>query len=319
MIQTEPYSAAHKAPIFCLLALGAVGFAVPPSRLVEYAGLLWLLSILCIGMPHGAADWFIFKKLFQPQKIGPKLGFISAYCVLAGLYLWLWKLSPESAVILFLLLTAWHWGSGDSLGLRPNPLCWITHSLARGSIVVFAPLAFHLDETRSFLEKFPGIHDGDFGYINNQNVFFIWILFSAITCLLMWGYAIRKKISVIGMGRLSIAELFLILIIYYYFPPLLSVALYFLSIHGLRHMLYLLKELPSKQPNLSGIFRLHIASLGCTLPAVAVMIVFWQLYPEKFLTIESSTAQYLVLIAGLTLPHAILIVYWDILKLGRSN
>ena len=76
--------------------------------------LILVLGILLTGIPHGAMDHYIARQ--QAMNAGRvfHIGrFIGVYIFWALLYSLLWWISPGLSLLVFLLLSAWHFGETD--------------------------------------------------------------------------------------------------------------------------------------------------------------------------------------------------------------
>jgi len=90
-------------------------WAVAPSGSGD--GFLWVFVAVSatVGMFHGAADASLARLQVPGTRAIRALpgGLGYWYLGLMGLTAALWALAPAAALGLFLVLTAWHWGSGD--------------------------------------------------------------------------------------------------------------------------------------------------------------------------------------------------------------
>jgi Brp/Blh family beta-carotene 15,15'-monooxygenase len=79
------------------------------GRNIEY--IIAVAGILIAGIPHGAMD-HITASFLEGAKFR-MVKYLIQYIVSAALYLVVWFLFPGIALLLFLLLTAWHFGETD--------------------------------------------------------------------------------------------------------------------------------------------------------------------------------------------------------------
>lgn len=96
-----------------------------------------VLSFVLFGIPHGALDLFIEKGLDGRMDLR-KVFF--RYVLMAALYIGLWYFNPPVALIIFILITAFHFGEIDWMGRRDGAtrklfyfltgLCWILFLLS---------------------------------------------------------------------------------------------------------------------------------------------------------------------------------------------
>ncbi len=103
---------------------------------------LLLLSALALGMPHGAADLLVARRLGLPL-----LPYLALYLGLAGLLLALLLHQPALALLLFLGMALFHWGRVEGKGALGY--------LRAGTILLF-PFLFHQEAIQPFLQAFSG-------------------------------------------------------------------------------------------------------------------------------------------------------------------
>jgi Brp/Blh family beta-carotene 15,15'-monooxygenase len=101
---------------------------------------LLLLSALALGMPHGAADLLVARRLGLPL-----LPYLALYLGLAGLLLALLLHQPALALLLFLGMALFHWGRVEGKGALGY--------LRAGTILLF-PFLFHQEAIQPFLQAF---------------------------------------------------------------------------------------------------------------------------------------------------------------------
>jgi len=133
----------YTVSLACLTLVGAAFVAAaPPAGVVATA--LMVAAVALVGLPHGAYDGVIGRRLTQPR-FG-RLWWV----VFGGLYLAsaaagvvLWVTVPWLGLGSLLVLGALHWGLDDleapprSMGAR------VWFALSRGAVPVAAPLAAH--------------------------------------------------------------------------------------------------------------------------------------------------------------------------------
>jgi hypothetical protein len=86
-------------------------YLLPLIFLPEAWALGLLLSALALGMPHGAADLLVARRLGLPL-----LPYLALYLGLAGLLLALLLQQPALALLLFLGMALFHWGRVEGKG-----------------------------------------------------------------------------------------------------------------------------------------------------------------------------------------------------------
>ena len=122
-----------------------------------------LLLILSIGISHGSLDNLKGRKLFQIFKVKKFYIFYLAYILIAIMVIILWILIPYVSLIIFLMVASYHFGKEDTQFLIVENSYYNQFLfLLKGSLVVFAPMYFHFDETISIFRLL---------FIENENFF----------------------------------------------------------------------------------------------------------------------------------------------------
>ena len=128
-------------------------------------------SAVLFGMPHGAADHLVPRRL---SAVGPRrsvAAVVVLYAVLGGVYLAWWFVAPVSAAVVFVLLTWVHWGQGDVYLLRvvaDDPFAYprstphrIATLVVRGAMPMAVPLVAATAQYRRVVADFVAPFDGD--------------------------------------------------------------------------------------------------------------------------------------------------------------
>ncbi|AZI41992.1 hypothetical protein EHF33_03845 [Deinococcus psychrotolerans] len=236
-----------------------VGWQFVPGLLSRFIYAPLLLSVVLLGLPHGALDHLVPTRLGWrwAQRFWPVLGYNLLYAGLAGALLLCWKVWPMWAFWGFLVVTVLHWGQGDlhfletSLGRRrTNVLSAPLTLLLRGSLTVVLPLLI-------FPEWFQRLENGAaraFGtplaagpLLPASWTAALWVLFAAL--LLAAGLDTWRSSP---KRLLELGEVGLLLALFATVPPPLAIGSYFCLWHAWRHLGRLL-ALPAGPPALSEI------------------------------------------------------------------
>jgi len=263
------------------------------------AGAVFLIiASLGVGMFHGATD--IILTLHVENRAGKSLnwfGFLAAYLGLIGLVLAAWILAPVITTVLFQLVTAWHWGTGDVWHLRLNGPFHAAYGFGRGLIIIGSALGFGgaiSSEVISLMmqQDVPVAWSSSIGY--------------ALLGLGLLSQAIFLPRVAPTYRRWQIGEIIAILLLFSLLPVLIAMTAYFAGIHSLRHL-----------HRLDGLFKsdyldIALVFLATCLPVIGFLIWLasagWSLgVPELVMLLRLS---------ALTLPHAVLIFCLDYHKLN---
>ena len=281
--------------------LGLLGFLFP-AQAFGLAPLFFLSSAVILGVPHGACDpWVPGWLEHRPSRIPFLVIFFALYLTISFLYLLVWKMAPFGATVFFLLLTAWHWGTADASLRFPPGFRWLSFGLGRGLWVMLAPFAFHtLEAWRVVLLMAPAAGSAP------SPVFFQSLLLVPFFLTL-----------VSRPGKTEWAETGLLVLLLAVTPPLVGVGTYFVAFHAWRHLLRLAEirdQLQSTGGSGTWLFslgRLLLFAIPLTVATLALLPAlpgFLGLHPK---ILEEWVGTYLILLAVLTLPHAILVGWID--------
>lgn len=292
----------HRTVPWILAGLFGILGLLFPARAMELAPLFFLASAVILGVPHGACDpWVPAWLERRPARLPFLVVFFVAYLTISFLYLLVWKAAPFAATVFFLLLTAWHWGTADaSLGFTPG-LRWLAFGLGRGLWVMLGPFAFHTLEAWKVVQ----LMAPDAGPAPSQTFFQVWLLLPFLLTL-----ASRP-------GKTEWGETGLLLLLLAFTPPLVGVGTYFVAFHAWRHLLRLAQIRDQLGPSvkiplwLHSLGRLLLFAIPLTLATLAFLPALPRFLGLQPVSQEGWVGTYLILLAVLTLPHAILVGWVD--------
>ena len=143
---------------FALLTVGLSIFALLGKNFFSLLNELTILFvclflILSIGISHGALDNYKANKLLIIYKVKNKAIFFSIYIFTSALVIFVWSLYSTYTLIAFLVVASYHFGLEDTSFLHNgNSFLDQVFYLIKGSLIIFAPLFFHVDETLKIFE-----------------------------------------------------------------------------------------------------------------------------------------------------------------------
>jgi Brp/Blh family beta-carotene 15,15'-monooxygenase len=252
-----------------VLTVGSLVGLLWPSALMSLPQEVALLLGLAIGLPHGAGDHLFVSRW-------PRARFVVAYAAVVGLVLACWPLFPTAYTLVFLLLSAWHFGQGDlhSPAIRPG---WAVPAFAsRGAVWVGLPLLSADPRAWGVLEAMAAVPlprpEGLAPIL-------------AVVHLGILALAIRRA------GRLrGLAEALVLIAWLSTAPPLLGFAVAFAVWHSLPHLQWMHDELGRPWRDLG-----RQLLLPTLVAAVGTVALLGGVQPHLAL----------VAIAALTAPHAL--------------
>lgn len=297
-------------PPIVLLALAIIELLYPFS--VALAGWPFSLSLILIGLPHGAVDLALSSRLSGATTLSASLRGFVGYIILLVLVLVIAFILPTAVVMVFGLMSAWHFGTADALDLnesvgKNSHVNWLV-AAARGSLVLSLPFVFHPTSTcevaNRLLELFGS--NGANVSVNIVTPFFVGTLFFALVILFIeWCFRISTgDIHYAGMLFLEISSLVAAFAILH---PLFAMGSYFLCWHSWRQTRRLIILMEGEPLSINrSVIRLHVHSLPLLIPTLMVVaaVLIWRL-PDA--TMYDLAVLALAVFVVVTLPHQMLI------------
>jgi len=265
--------------------------------------LICLLLILSIGISHGSLDNVKGRKLFQIFEIKKFYIFYLAYILIAIIVIILWIMIPYVSLIIFLMVASYHFGKEDTQFLIVENSYYNQFLfLLKGSLVVFAPMYFHFDETISIFRLLFIENENFFNFldlIESKKILLYCIILSTLANILLFTKNFELKKFTIFLDYFSI------IIINYYFSPLVAFTIYFCFLHSVRHSISLMSELD--RDDLGNGFKIFVKK---ALPLTIITAIFCAIglyLLNNTYNLESSILKIIFIgLASLTFPHILL-------------
>ena len=265
--------------------------------------LICLLMILSIGISHGSLDNVKGEKLFKIFGINNTLIFYLSYSLISVIVIILWIIFPTISLITFLIVASYHFGKEDTQFLIiNNSLINQVLFFVKGTLIILAPIYFNFDETINIF-KLLFVENENFYYlldfIETSKILLYCIIFSTIAHIILFSRNFEIKKFTIFLDYFSI------LILNFYFPPLLAFTLYFCFLHSVRHCISLIFELDKNSLSL-GIKKFIKKALPLT-ALTAVICLIGLYFINNTYNFDSSILKIIFIgLASLTFPHILL-------------
>lgn len=244
--------------------------------------IIFSIGFLLVGLPHGAVDHLLESGVHVK---GVKLSFILKYLGASLLFLFLWFLSANVAVLFFLAYSIWHFGQCDFKEWNTNKQS-VWKNILWGSLLFGILLIGHQTETNKILSS---LQTFELPFTCSQAILFSKILFFIS---FIWSIIERK-----GSFFLTICMLYVGL----YLPLLSAFSLYFIgqhSLNGWRHL-----KIGLKTDNQV----LYLKSLPFNIGAVFLLaLTYW--ISNKYLIFNrnfNATTIFFVFLSCISFPHII--------------
>ncbi len=198
--------------------------------------LICLFLILILGISHGALDNIKGKRLLNIFGLRSVSLFYFTYLSISILIIILWLNFPNSVLLLFLIVAAYHFGKEDTVFSfkRKYFLSEILFFL-KGSAVIVSPLLFHKYETNEIFR----ILNFDFfekEFLSDE-LLAIFLFLSLISSL----YISKGKNN--NFKVIMIMDFISLIILNFFLTPVLAFTIYFCFLHSVRHSITLIFNL----------------------------------------------------------------------------
>jgi len=281
--------------IFSLTTFKNAYFTISP--------LICLFLILIIGVSHGSLDNLKGRKLFQIFKINNFIIFYLSYILISLIVIFLWIILPSFSLVIFLIIASHHFGKEDTQFLiTENSYLNQLLFFFKGSLVIFTPMYFHFDETISIFKLLLIDNESFYEFLNiieTNKILLYCIILSTLSSIMLFVKNFEfKKLTIFF-------DYFSILIINYYFSPLIAFTIYFCFLHSVRHSISLINELDEE--NLANGLKIFTKK-ALPLTILTAIFCFFGLYLlNNTYGFDSSILKIIFIgLASLTFPHILL-------------
>jgi beta-carotene 15,15'-dioxygenase len=301
--------------------------AVFPHQAETYGLYSFVVGIVLLGLPHGALDHLVPTRMgFAWAKRPPGLAlYLLAYVAIAALYFGSWLVAPLVAFLGFLTATIFHWGQGDVRFLeiflgrrRPNRFATAVSIMLRGSLPIVIPiLAFPATAESLYRHAAKGLGLAATHLDLSSPLVVGFLSTSMLILLALYAFYAVQAAPNRTVLWIDALELVLLAVLFCSVPAYMSVGIYFIVWHSLRHLARLLVLQPGQPLKLETdgwarpLVRMALELVPITLAALSILVGLY-LWKVRYTTgLETFVALYLVMISALTKPHLVLTVLMD--------
>ena len=266
--------------------------------MVNYEPIIFcLILILILGISHGALDNLKGKKLLYLFGYRSLVSFYFVYISISLLIVFFWVLFPNTVLLLFLIVAAYHFGKEDTVfSLKKKFLMAEFLYFLKGSAVIFAPLLFQRDKTNEIFEIL------NFNVFESQlftNQFLIIFL-----CLSFLSSLIISNKKKVDFKALMIMDFFSLIILNLFLTPVLAFTIYFCFLHSIRHSITLIFELDKSFK--SGLKKFINKAIPLTFVTGVMFLIAVYFLNSSYKLDEAIYKVIFIGLASLTFPHILL-------------
>ncbi len=299
------------APLRAATALSLAATCVATAVVVAveatagWGDLAWLplAAGLLLGLPHGAVDHLVPARRLGWRPARVALFALGYALVAAGAWL-LFRTAPGPALVAFVALSVWHFGTGESAyaDLRAGRPVQRrgTASVVLGSLVLLVPLARGAEQATPVLAA---VVPGSDGTVPAAVV-------AAVLAVVLPAAAALGVAHLLEGRWLEAAEVAVLVTLVLAAPPLAALGIWFGCWHAVRHVARLVAEDPA-----DGALRRFAVAAAAPTAAVLVVLVLLESAGGGW---TGLLAAVLPVLAALTVPHALVVAWLDRAGPGRA-
>lgn len=280
-----------------------IGIALISPSLNESIS-IWVLlaSVFIVGIPHGAIDHIIASELFNKwDGIIGHLTFYSTYLLIMALLGVIWFLSPSSGMIIFLLISIYHFGQADMEDFISDEHPSFLWNVTRGTFIIGLILFSNTTVTFPVIADATGVSTATFQHIFSRPHDII----AALIFIYLSGFIVSVIQNKIKNPLIFLADALLLIALFMITGPFIGFAIYFAVWHSSGHIHEMIQFF-NKRNKSFGLWDFILKSLPFTMISLLGLTALYyiQIFTDsgqQFVTIM------FILISVLTLPHMVVV------------
>ncbi len=273
----------RRLPLACLVAPAVAAVVAGSQWSAWLAPLPWLCSLVFVGLPHGAADLAMSRRLCPAGTLGRVW---LAYAAIMAAVIAGYAMAPLAMITAFVLLSVWHFGRAHARSQQSSvddsgrmAAC---AAVARGGITLGVPLAAWPAASAGVASDLLRLTGHDLA-VHPLPVAAVQTLGIALVALALACAAVEMAMLRGDRRRVGqlLVELTVTAAVGYATDPLFSVGTSFLVWHSWRQMEPLAEALTGTRPETwpalaRAIVRIHVAALPLLFPTwLAIGLAWW--------------------------------------------
>lgn len=286
--------------ILITLLFSILGFAFPKFLVLIQYPLLGIL-LIAIGLPHGATDYLLFKRIQKSrlQKNQIIIFFLKYISAVLG-FLVLWLVFPFLSFVIFILISSYHFGQSNWESINVSNKYKFILNLFWGAFAIGGSVLWHWQTSKLIIGQVIGfVPDVSQDVMNMVQLGLVFINFIFVLILK------NSKVLTTMQTWRELVKLVVLCCLFYFTPMLVSFAIYFALWHSLGSLISQLSFYRTLWPEFT-LSEYYRQAAPYTLLAVLgfVVMVFGHSYIFPGVSMIST---FLVFIACVTLPHIFLV------------
>ncbi|NGP76183.1 beta-carotene 15,15'-dioxygenase, Brp/Blh family [Balneolaceae bacterium YR4-1] len=263
------------------------------------------LSMLLIGIPHGAIDHIISSRLYDLKgSISDQLKFYIPYLLLMFLMALVWILSGIAGFILFVIITIYHFGQADIEHLDLPDSSKRVLTISRGLMILSLVIFVDFNYTLPVIGEATGVALQEIEWLYN-NSYLLAILLGLQHPFLMSFLTYQNKERFELSWWYPVLDSIVILFLFLFNDPIIGFSLYFALWHSMGHFLEM-KDFFNKMGESLSVWKFY--KLALPFSSISLFgLAFIYLINNSFGLEEKMVSLLFILISVLTLPHVLVV------------
>lgn len=287
----------HSGSIALVSALVATAALVGLQIDATIATYLLVMAVVFLGVPHGGLDHWTGRSLLShtfPRSWAAL--FFSTYLAIAVLFAVGWWSLPVVTLVMFFILSAWHFGIEDDRSFDGG--VWSTHlaALAIGGMVIWVPVLIQTQRFESILSTIIPVQIG----VPATSVIFITRVIAGLLLPIACFYTLRDCVSENEQQRSDGRRNVCFLALFAFVDPIVSFGIYFCGWHSVRGLTRL-----GKTHGVHG-FKLAKAVLPLSIGAVVLSLGGLLMTPSNVKVSDSAIQILFIGLSAIAVPHLLL-------------
>ena len=241
--------------------------------------------MLSIGIPHGSVDHIIAFINPDARRFNSKLIFYIIYLSLIVINIVLWIISPFLGLLIFLLISCYHFGETQVLGYNSTDNKLLNFVI--GANILLSLFLNNIIELQGILYILPEFSNLDLS--NFDGAFFL-LISVAVLMLSVTNFNIKRKVPLY-------AEITILYLVFYHTDLLTSFTLYFGFCHSLPMLMLEFEEFKT-----DNFIKFYLKTLPFTILSLIFGFLLYQ-FNNDLLTSDNLILFVFIIISSLTLPH----------------
>jgi len=263
----------------------------------EWQLVFFVLLMVLTGIPHGAVDHVVYQKVEKNKQVSTNyLRFFMVYLGIILLYALLWYLLPQLCLVVFFLVSFYHFGQSQLYYLKwpeRKPfkiwiyLCW-------GALVICGIMYFNYQASAEVLEAVVLLPD----FLSLATTELIWLVLIA-SILVSFAIAYHYKKLSLSQLLVELISLALLMGLFYAAPLLIAFAVYFGLWHSLKAIQAELKYFKERKNTLKWFYKQAWPFSLLSFMGITLLLIGGQYLAEHI----SPYLLFFITISLLTMPH----------------